>query len=105
MFSAPRPSPVQEEALPRMEIVEYDSFYTVKVDIQRAGADGVAIAIDAGVLTVMSQDHSGSTEGACVLPRLNSFRYTLALPDDADETSVSLDRQGRLLILNFERLI
>lgn len=36
-------------------------------------------------------------------PRLNSFRFTLALPDDADETGLSVDCEGRILQLNFSQ--
>lgn len=103
IFSAARAYPLQEDPLPRMELIEYDTSYTVKVDIHAAGEDGVAVALEAGVLTIMSEDRSGFADGACVLPRLNSFRYTIALPDDADETSISIVRDGRLMILTFDR--
>lgn len=103
IFSAARAWPVEQETPPRVELVEYERSYTIKADIQAAGADGVTMNVDAGVLTISSEDRSGFADGDCILPRLHSFRYTLALPDDADETSMSIASEGRLLILTFDR--
>lgn len=102
-FSAVRSADVRQEAVPRVELVEYETSYTVKADIQEAGLDGVSIWIEAGVLTITSEDRTGFANGAVMLPRLNSFRFTLALPDDADETGLSVDCEGRVLHLNFNR--
>ncbi len=99
----PGSSRITEEVLPRIEFVEYERSYTVKADIQAAGTEGVFINVDAGVLTISSEDRSGVADDVCVLPRLHSFRYTLALPDDVDETSMSMSCEGRLLILIFDR--
>lgn len=103
IFSAARAWPVDQEAQPRVELVEYERFYTVKADIKAAGTEGVTMNVEAGVLTISSEDRSGIADGDCVLPRLHSFRYTLALPEDADETSMSIACEGRLLILCFDR--
>ena len=54
--------------------------------------------------TITSEDRSGFADGACVLPRLHSFRYTLVLPDDVDETGLSIECEGRVLVLTFNRL-
>lgn len=103
LFNAVRVSDVRQESVPRVELVEYETSYTVKADIQAAGLDGVAIWIEAGVLTITSEDHSGFANGAVVLPRLNSFRFTLALPDDADDADLSVACEGRVLHLSFGR--
>jgi HSP20 family molecular chaperone IbpA len=103
LFNVGRPADVRQEAVPRVELVEYETSYSVKADIQEAGLDGVAIWIEAGILTITSEDHTGSTDGAVMLPRLNSFRFTLALPDDAEETALSVECEGRVLHLNFGR--
>jgi HSP20 family molecular chaperone IbpA len=104
LFNVARSWQVREETQPRMELVEYDTFYTVKTDIHGCDADGVAITLEAGVLTVTSEDRSRFADGVCVLPRLNSFCYILALPEDADETSLSIECEGRVLVLTFDRL-
>ncbi len=104
IFNVARSWQVREDAQPRMELVEYDESYTVKADIHGCDAEGVAVCLEAGVLTITSEDRSGFADGVCVLPRLNSFRYTLALPDDADETGLSIACEGRVLVLTFGRL-
>jgi HSP20 family molecular chaperone IbpA len=104
VFNVARPWLQREEILPRMELVEYDKRYVVKVDIHDASAEGVGISLEAGVLSITSEDRSGVDDGACLLPRLHSFRYTLALPDDADETGLSIECEGRVLALSFDRL-
>lgn len=91
------------ESVPRVELVEYETSYKVKADIHDAGLDGVAVWIEAGVLTICTEDRSGFADGAVVLPHLNSFRFTLALPDDADETELSIECEGRVLSLTFGR--
>ncbi len=103
LFNAAPSADVRREAAPRVELVEYDTTYTVKADIQDAGLDGGSIWIEAGVLTITSEDHTGFTDGAVILPRLHSFRFTLALPDDVDETGLSVDCEGRILHLTFNR--
>ena len=103
IFRAARPLQAHEDVQPRMELIEYDRSYIVKADIHGADADGVSLSLESGVLTVTSEDRSGFADGACVLPRLNSFRYTLALPDDAAETSLSIECEGRVLTLTFDR--
>jgi HSP20 family molecular chaperone IbpA len=103
IFRAARTLPAQEEILPRIELIEYDASYTVKADIHGAEADGVSLSLEGGVLTITSEDRSGFADGVCVLPRLNSFRYTLALPDDVDETALSIECEGRILTLTFGR--
>lgn len=103
LFNVTRLADVPQEAVPRVELVEYDTSYMVKADIHEAGMDGVAIWIEAGVLTITSEDRAGFANGAVMLPRLNSFRFTLSLPDDADETGLSVDCEGRILHLTFNR--
>ncbi|MCA0201909.1 MAG: Hsp20/alpha crystallin family protein [Proteobacteria bacterium] len=103
LFNLARSASVRQEAAPRVELIAYETSYTVKADIREPGLDDVSIWIKERVLTITSEDRTGFTKGAVMLPRLNFFRLTLALPDDADETALSVDCAGRVLHLSFNR--
>ena len=94
---------VENEIAPNVELVEYDTHYLVKADVNRASAGGVALEIEDGVLAIMSAP-AGDSRGADGLANLEaSFCYTLALPRDADETSMSIAYEGSVLSLTFGR--
>ncbi len=89
--------------VPRVELVAYDDRYAIKADVHAAGTDGVAISLEGGVLTITSEEGTELIDGI-LLPRVNTFRYTMALPDDADENSLAIEYEGRVLTLTFDCL-
>lgn len=87
---------------PRVELVEYDDRVVVKADVHAAGETGVAISMVFGILAISSECGRSGTRHP--VPDVGSFCYRLSLPDDVDETSVSIEYEGRVLTVTFARL-
>lgn len=100
-LSAPAAS-VTDLAL-RMDVSETDKAYVVKADLPGVEEKDVEVTLDDGILTVSGEKHAEKEEEGKTFHRIErsygSFRRSLSLPADADESAISAHvRHGVLKI-------
>jgi len=90
-LSAPAAS-VTDLAL-RMDVSETDKAYIVKADLPGVEEKDVEITLDDGILTISGEKHAETEEEGKTFHRTErsygSFRRSLSLPPDADESAIS----------------
>ena len=92
---------------PRVDIVETDKAFVIKMEIPEVNKEDVKVTIDTGVLTIRGERKQEKEEKGKKFHRVEryygSFTRSFTLPDNVDETRVTASFTGGMLNLEIQK--
>ena len=91
----------QGDWMPRVDIMETDDSFIIKMDLPEVKKEDVKVAIDDGVLSISGERHQEKEEKGkkyqLVERSYGSFRRSFSVPDNLDEAKVNASFKDGIL--------